>query len=125
VSLLLGGQFFNDAASQLFSIQAVSLRQTITPDPLLGRMNASMHVLEGGVHPFGILIGGALASILGIQHTFFLAALGGVLGALWVGYSPIRHLRATPDPIDAALWTGCSRSGGEESREDRANWGER
>jgi predicted MFS family arabinose efflux permease len=104
VSLLLGGQFFNDAASQLFSIQAVSLRQTITPDSLLGRINASMHVLEGGVHPFGILVGGALASVISIQHTFFLAALGGVLGALWVVYSPIRHLRAAPDPIDAGLW---------------------
>src|SRR5438034_10719537 len=100
VSLLLGGQFFNDAASQLFSIQAVSLRQTITPDHLLGRMNASMHVLEGGVHPFGILIGGGLASVAGIQHTLFVAALGPVLGALWVVFSPIRHMHAAPDPID-------------------------
>jgi predicted MFS family arabinose efflux permease len=103
VALLLAGQFFNDCASQVFSIHAVSLRQTITPDPLLGRMNASMHVLEGGVHPFGILIGGALASILGIQHTVFLAALGPVLGAVWVVCSPIRQLHTAPATIDAVL----------------------
>ena len=105
VPLMLAGQFFNDGASQVFSIHAVSLRQTVTPDHLLGRMNASMHVLEGGVHPFGILVGGALASVAGIQHTVFVAALGPVLGALWVVFSPIRHLHAAPDPIGAALWT--------------------
>jgi predicted MFS family arabinose efflux permease len=103
VALMLAGQLINDGASQLFSIHAVSLRQTITPDPLLGRMNASMRVLEGGVHPFGILIGGALATVLGIQHTLFVAALGPVLGALWVVFSPIRHLHAAPSPIGAAL----------------------
>jgi len=112
VPLMLAGQFFNDGESQVFSIHAVSLRQTVTPDPLLGRMNASMHVLEGGVHPFGILIGGGLASVAGIQHTLFVAALGPVLGALWVVFSPIRHMHAAPDPIDAALWARCNRSGG-------------
>lgn len=100
IGLMFAGQIIGDFAAVAFSIHAVSLRQTITPDHLLGRMNASMHFLAGGVHPFGILLGGALATIFGIQATLLIAAGGSVLAAAWVVLSPIPQMQTTaiPDP---------------------------
>lgn len=99
VALLLVGQIAGDCADDMFWINAVSLRQLVTPDHLLGRMNASMAVLSDGVYPFGILLGGALGGLIGVQATVVIAALGSLFAAAWVIVSPIRRLHAHPAPL--------------------------
>ena len=58
-------QLFGDWAMVIFLINAISLRQAVTPDHLLGRMNASVRTLVGGLSPLGALIGGVLGQVLG------------------------------------------------------------
>jgi MFS family permease len=59
----------------LWNVVTVSLRQRITPDRLLGRMNASYRLVGWGTMPLGALLGGVLAEALGLRGAFLVAAL--------------------------------------------------
>ncbi len=52
------------AAIVLWNVVTVSLRQRITPDRLLGRMNASYRLVGWGTMPLGALLGGILLFII-------------------------------------------------------------
>jgi hypothetical protein len=54
-----------DLAWPVYTISARSLRQAITPNHLLGRVNESMHLLFHGVLPLGALAGGTIAQAVG------------------------------------------------------------
>ena len=58
----------------MWNIITVSLRQRITPDHLLGRMNATYRLFAWGVMPIGALLGGLVAEVLGLRAVFVLAA---------------------------------------------------
>ena len=61
-------------ASVVWNVITVSLRQRITPDRLLGRMNAAYRLLGWGTMPLGAALGGAVAEWAGLRPTFALAA---------------------------------------------------
>lgn len=91
-AFLVAGQLFGDMAQTIFDIHAVSLRQAITPDRLLGRTNASMQLLEAGLGPIGALVGGVLGQIAGVREAIFISALGRLLAFLWLVPLPVRGL---------------------------------
>lgn len=82
-----------DMFHTVYFIHAISLRQVITPNRLLGRVNASMELMAEGVGPLGALTGGLLGGLIGVQATLFVAAFGGLASALWLVFSPIRTMR--------------------------------
>ncbi|MGC9969097.1 MAG: MFS transporter [Bryobacteraceae bacterium] len=82
-----------DVAWPVYTINETSLRQAVTPDHLLGRVNSAMHLLFWGVLPAGALAGGALAQAIGIRATLALGAVGVLLSALWLVFSPVRSRR--------------------------------
>ena len=96
VAMLTLGLFFNSAANPVYNITQISLRQSIVPLRLQGRMNASMRFLVWGTIPLGSLIGGALGEVIGIHSTLLIGAIGGLLTVLWVFFSPVRSLMQTP-----------------------------
>jgi MFS family permease len=59
----------------LWNVVTVSLRQRITPDRLLGRMNAAYRLVGWGTMPIGAFLGGVLAEWLGLRPTFLVAAM--------------------------------------------------
>lgn len=63
----------------LWNVITVSLRQTIIPDRLLGRVNSVYRFLGWGSMPLGSLAGGAAAALWGVRTTF---VLSGVLMAV-------------------------------------------
>jgi MFS family permease len=83
----------------VYNIAQVSYRQAICPPRLQGRMNSVMRFMVWGTIPPGTLLGGALASWLGLRGTIVVGALGGGLAFLWLVFSPQRHLRKLPEPI--------------------------
>jgi predicted MFS family arabinose efflux permease len=83
-------------AVTVYYIDAVSLRQSITPDRLQGRVNATIRFFAGGVLPLGALAGGALGGAIGLPWTLVVAELGTLLGFVWLVFSPVRTLRALP-----------------------------
>jgi predicted MFS family arabinose efflux permease len=80
----------------VYNIGQVSYRQTICPDHLLGRMNASTRWVVWGTTPLGALLGGGLGSWIGIVPTLWVALLGSALGVVWVLLSPLRTMRDLP-----------------------------
>jgi MFS family permease len=77
-------------------VNNVALRQTLTPDELGGRVNATARWMHWTAIPFGQLAGGALATIVGLRPTLAIGATVGVLSAVIVLLSPMRSLREMP-----------------------------
>jgi MFS family permease len=94
--MLIVGQIAGDAAMTVYHINELSLRQAITPDRMLGRVNASIGFLVGGVAPLGALVGGTLADVTSPRAMLFVAAFGIMLAAGWVIVSPVRRLHTHP-----------------------------
>lgn len=82
-------------AGVTWNVITVSLRQRITPDRLMGRMNSAYRMLGWGTMPIGAALGGAVAEIWGLRPTFAVAALLHV--PLLLGFLVITEAR-----IDAA-----------------------
>lgn len=97
--MMFAAQILGDMARAVYFINEVSLRQTIIPDRLLGRANASMHFLVGGVGPVGMLAGGFLAQAAGMRATLLIGVTGMMLASLWIFLSPVRALREQPSTI--------------------------
>jgi MFS family permease len=68
----------------LWNVVTVSLRQRITPDHLLGRVNACYRLVGWGTMPLGALLGGLVAETLGLRAVFVLAA--GAVFAMLAGF---------------------------------------
>lgn len=74
VALLLTPQLLGDPAETIFSIHSTTLRQTITPDDWLGRINGSFRVLEVGGVILGSMIAAWTGSHWGLRPTMWTAA---------------------------------------------------
>ena len=88
-------------AGVVFNVVGISLFQAITPDRLLGRMNASRRFVVWGVVPLGSLAGGALASAIGLRPTLVVGAVGSTLAFVPLLFSPLRGLREVPEAVPA------------------------
>ncbi len=97
VPTLVVAMFIWGLANPIYNINQVSLRQGITPDRLLGRMNASMRFLVWGTVPIGYLIGGAIGDSFGLWPTLVIGAVGGVLPVLWLLPSQLVKLVSQPE----------------------------
>jgi MFS family permease len=86
-------------AGVVYNVVGLSLMQAITPERLLGRMNASRRFVVWGTIPLGALTGGALASVIGLRETLFVGAIGASLAFIPVLFSPIRSVERIPDEI--------------------------
>lgn len=91
--LLILQQLAGDGAATVYQINEVSLRQGVTPERLLGRVNAGAQFLGLGAMLGGSLIGGWLAGSLGVRAMLFCGASGALLSTLWLLLSPVRTLR--------------------------------
>ena len=95
----------------VYNINQVSLRQSITPERLQGRMNSVMRFLVWGPIPLGSLAGGAIGTAFGLRTALFVGAVGGFTSVLPLVLSPIRTLKEMPEP-DAVLPTIAAGEGG-------------
>jgi len=83
-------------ANVVYNITQVSFRQAITPERMQGRMNATMRFIVWGTLPIGSLIGGVLATTLGLHETLWVGTILGLFAFLPVLLSPVRGLRDMP-----------------------------
>ena len=93
---VIGGVFFGSGVlAAAWDVVTVSLRQRITPDRLLGRVNGAYRLLAWGSVPLGAAAGGLLAELFGLRAVF---AVMGVAALLL----PFGLVRVTDAAIDAA-----------------------
>ncbi|MFY7070485.1 MFS transporter [Nocardiopsis changdeensis] len=77
---LVGAGFFvGGLGIAVWNVTTVSLRQRITPDHLLGRLNSGYRLLAWGTMPLGAAAGGVIAQFAGLTWVF---ASMGVLSAV-------------------------------------------
>jgi MFS family permease len=93
---LIGAAFFvGGIGIVVWNVITVSLRQRITPDRLLGRLNSCYRLVAWGTMPLGAAAGGLLAQFFGLRAAF--AVMGLVTLALLAGMT-----RVTTGAMDAA-----------------------
>ena len=97
IPFLVIPQFTLGFCGLVTNINGITLLQSITPDRLLGRMNASRRFVVWGVIPLGGLAGGALGSKIGLRETLWIGAVGASLAFLPLLFSPLRLVRENAD----------------------------
>ena len=95
-AILLFAQIVGDTILMIFFVNAVSLRQAVTPDRLLGRVNASFQVIIAAAGPIGFLLGGLLGETIGLRPTLFIAAAGSWIATAILLASPVRAIKLLP-----------------------------
>ena len=98
-AMIVAGMLIAGAGNMSWNITAASVTQAITPNRLLGRVNATDRFLTWGALPLGSLLGGWLAELWGLRQALILSGSGVFLGALWVWLSPLHTLHRFP--VDA------------------------
>jgi MFS family permease len=86
-------------ANVIYNVTQVSLRQAVTPERMQGRMNAVMRFIVWGTIPLGAIIGGVLASKIGVRETVIVGGIGCCLPFLPVLFSPVRDIKEMPEPV--------------------------
>jgi len=72
---VLGTAFFlGGVGVSIWNVITVSLRQQITPERLLGRVNSAYRLVAWGTMPLGAAAGGLLAQFLGLRAVFVIMA---------------------------------------------------
>ena len=75
-------QLIGDGIASAGLINGITFRQLVTPDAMLGRVNATMHVLNRGIAPAGAMVGALIAEAAGIRVAVWVGVLGVIAGAL-------------------------------------------
>ncbi|NGQ96878.1 MFS transporter [Brevibacillus sp. SYP-B805] len=78
------------------NVHVISLRQSVTPAHLFGRMNASYRFIVTGTIPIGSFLGGYLGDLFGMKTALIIGAAGLLLAPLWVVFSPVPGLKSLP-----------------------------
>ena len=97
VPLLALAQFLWSFGAVLYFVNGITLIQTITPERMLGRVNASRRFAVWGVIPLGSLLGGALASSVGLHFAIWVGACGATISIAPLLVSAMPSIRSTED----------------------------
>jgi predicted MFS family arabinose efflux permease len=106
---LVAGSIVHGIGEGTFGPTWLTLRQTITPERLLGRVNAVERFLLWGAVPLGSLLSSLLIALVGLPATFWVGATGtalclpplvrrGVLAALRPSKAPADRISADRIP---------------------------
>ncbi len=91
---LLVAHQLGDGFDVVARVSEVSLRQRVTPDAVLGRVNGSLHFASQSALLAGTLAGGWLGETAGLRATLLLSSGVALLAALPIALSPVRATRA-------------------------------
>jgi MFS family permease len=89
-TILLLGQSVQGFGNTVYNIGYDSLYQKLTPDELLGRVNATGLFVGYGALPIGALLGGFFGELWGLRTAVAISSTGLLLSILWVYFSPLR-----------------------------------
>ncbi len=101
---LAGASFFLFGAGPvLWVVSSTTLRQTVTPAAMLGRVSALFLTVNAGSRPLGAALGAGIAALLGGNHglraCIVVMAAGFVVQALIIVFSPLLQLRSLPTAV--------------------------
>jgi MFS family permease len=94
VPLLILQQVLQDSVTGYFAVNERSLRQKLIPNHQLGRVAATVAVVNDGPVPLGALIAGLLTQVISIDTMLWIAVAGYAFSPVVAFLSPVRKLRS-------------------------------
>jgi MFS family permease len=77
----------------LYNVGQVTYRQTVAPEGMLGRVNATVRFVVWSTMPLGALLGGIVAQQIGVRQALWVFMGGRLLSFLPLLFSPLVRLR--------------------------------
>ena len=97
VTLVLAAMFVYGLCTVAYQINNASLRQALTPSPILGRMSATTRTLTLSMSAFGGVFIGTLASLVGLRTAIaVIVALGVTFATVGAFFAPLRGVKTLP-----------------------------
>jgi MFS family permease len=100
--------------SALSSIVGISVRQSVTPPELYGRMTATYRFVSFGVIALGSLFGGLAGQAFGLRPALLYGAIGLQSTIIWMALSKLPRVRELPPPPSAQSDAGPAPKASEE-----------
>ena len=94
VVALAATYFVLSAGNSSITVFAWTIRQTLTPSAVLGRMNGAFRFMVTGIMPFGAFFGGCLGESIGIRPTLFVSGAALILIAVSGRFTPLMKLKS-------------------------------
>lgn len=92
--------FLFGAGPIMYTITTMTLRQTVTPSAMLGRVSALFLTVNAGARPIGAALGGLIGARWGEAACLQLALIGFILQAWVILHSPISDLKHLPEAVN-------------------------
>jgi Arabinose efflux permease len=107
LALMIGSQF-GDGLYMVWQVNHQTLKQSITPLELLGRVSSGFRVSNTVAMLLGALAGGVCGEVIGLRMTLVAASLVMIASGLWLVVTPVWGMRGalTPGPSPAAAGEG-------------------
>ena len=87
-------QLFGDGLQTIEGVAELSLIQGLSPDRVLGRVNATFDVLSHGIaYPIGALVAAAVAGVIGVRGGIAIGWAGMAVSILFLVFSPLPGIR--------------------------------
>lgn len=94
--LIIAGYLVRAVGVVAYNISQLTIRQSITPPSMLGRVTATARVIAWASIPSGLLIGGLLATTIGLQPTVWAGAMLSFLALLPLAFGDVWRVRNLP-----------------------------
>jgi MFS family permease len=89
--------FLIRTALGIWFVLTMTLRQSITPQHLLGRVSASLRLIAYSGSTLGALVAGYLSSMIGLQAGLWVGCIGFIVTLLPIFFSPLPRLHTMPN----------------------------
>jgi predicted MFS family arabinose efflux permease len=91
--------FFFGVGPIIWTITSTTLRQTVTPRSMIGRVTSINIVVSSGARPLGAALGGVVGVSFPVSVSLWLVVAGFTVQALLITASKVRTLARLPDPL--------------------------
>ncbi|WP_307797847.1 MFS transporter [Streptomyces laculatispora] len=108
---LATAEFLSGFGVMMFDVNLNSLQASVIPDGMRSRVAGAYSTINYGIRPVGAVVGGLLATLVGLRPTLLVAAVGGALSVLWLLPSPVPGIRSlAPDTAASTAGDGEGES---------------
>jgi predicted MFS family arabinose efflux permease len=98
-SLAALSYFFFGVGPIIWTITSTTLRQTVTPRAMIGRVTSINIVVSTGARPLGAALGGVVGVNFPVSVSLWCVVLGFGLQAIIISASKVRTLKGLPEPL--------------------------
>jgi MFS family permease len=93
LGMLFAAEFVTGFGVMVLDISIGAIFAAVIPDTLRSRVTGAFQAVNYGTRPLGALLGGLLGTVIGLRPALWVAAIGGVAGALLLFGSPLPGYR--------------------------------